>query len=152
MLIGATVAIHSTGTLGILWCLHRYRETAARHFGFTQNTAMLATLVILLILLHGLEASCWAAFYAAKHCFPEFRTALYFSLITFSTVGYGDVVLGEEWRLLGGVEALTGMMMVSWSTALLLGACTWISSRRMEAWGGRQAEERFGLEVTARRD
>ena len=136
-LVAVTVSIHATGTLGILWCLTRYRETGERHFGYLHNTALLSFLVIVLISLHCAEVSCWASFYIANQCFPEFRTALYFSIITFSTVGYGDVVLNEEWRLLGGLEALTGMMMVSWSTVLLLGLCSRISSRRVEAWRGR---------------
>jgi hypothetical protein len=135
-LVAVTVSIHATGSLGILWCLTRYRHAGERHFGYVQNTAVLSSLVILLISLHFLEAACWAEFYTANQCFPELRTAFYFSLTTFCTLGYGDVLLNEEWRLLGGLEALTGMMMVSWSTVLLLGVCSWIYSRWMEAWGG----------------
>jgi len=43
-------------------------------------------------------------------------TALYFSSVTYTTVGYGDVVLPEGWRLAGGIEALTGILMCGWST------------------------------------
>jgi voltage-gated potassium channel len=133
-LVAATVAIHSTGTLSLLWCLHHYRQTGERHFGYVHNTAILTALVILLLFLHSLEVACWATFYQVKHCFPDFRTALYFSITSFSTVGYGDVVLVEEWRLLGGLEALTGMMMVSWSTVLLLRVCSWVYTRSLDAW------------------
>jgi hypothetical protein len=133
-LVAVTVSIHATGSLGILWCLTRYRETGERHFGYVYNTALLSSLVILLISLHCVEVSCWAAFYTVHQCFPELRTALYFSLNTFSTVGYGDVVLNEEWRLLGGLEAMTGMLMVSWSTVLLLGLSSRMTSRRVESW------------------
>jgi hypothetical protein len=137
VVVAATVAIHSGGTLGILWCLQRYQSTAERHFGYMQNTAALTCLVILLLCLHAAEVGCWAAVYDASHCFPDYATAVYFSLETYSTVGYGDVVLNKEWRVLGGLEALTGMLMVSWSTVLLLGACGWIYSRRVTAWHGK---------------
>jgi len=44
------------------------------------------------------------------------QTALYFSAVTYTTTGYGDLVLPREWRLVGGVEALTGILMCGWST------------------------------------
>ena len=46
----------------------------------------------------------------------DVQAALYFSAVTYTTTGYGDLVLPEEWRLLGGVEALTGILMCGWST------------------------------------
>lgn len=140
-LVAVTVAIHSAGTLGILWCLHHYKAEGERRFGYVHNTAVLTFLVILLLFLHSLEVGCWALLYDANRCFPDFPTAVYFSLTTFCTVGYGDVVLDREWRLLGGLEALTGMMMVSWSTVLLLGVCSWVYSHRLNAWGLVEREE-----------
>jgi hypothetical protein len=47
---------------------------------------------------------------------PDLASALYFSAVTYTTTGYGDLVLAEEWRLLGAVEALTGILMCGWST------------------------------------
>ena len=47
---------------------------------------------------------------------PDLASALYFSAVTYTTTGYGDVVLPEGWRLVGGVEALTGILMCGWST------------------------------------
>jgi voltage-gated potassium channel Kch len=47
---------------------------------------------------------------------PNMPAALYFSAVTYTTTGYGDLVLPEEWRLLGAVEALTGILMCGWST------------------------------------
>jgi voltage-gated potassium channel Kch len=43
-------------------------------------------------------------------------SALYFSAVTYTTTGYGDVVLPTEWRLVGAVEALTGILMCGWSS------------------------------------
>jgi hypothetical protein len=47
---------------------------------------------------------------------PDLPSALYFSAVTYTTTGYGDLVLAEGWRLLGAVEALTGILMCGWST------------------------------------
>jgi hypothetical protein len=47
---------------------------------------------------------------------PDLQSALYFSAVTYTTTGYGDLVLSKEWRLVGAVEALTGILMCGWST------------------------------------
>jgi hypothetical protein len=69
-----------------------------------------------------LQVTLWAAVY--RWVLPAggletFEQALYFSLVTFTTLGYGDITLGPEWRLLSGIEALNGILLVGWTTALL---------------------------------
>jgi voltage-gated potassium channel Kch len=51
--------------------------------------------------------------------FPDFRTSFYFSAVTYTTVGYGDLILPDQWRLLAAAEALTGILMCGWSTGVL---------------------------------
>lgn len=68
------------------------------------------------ILLHLVEISVWAFFYTLGHGMPDLPTAYYFSAVTYTTTGYGDLVLPPEWRLVGGVEALTGILMCGLST------------------------------------
>jgi hypothetical protein len=70
-----------------------------------------------MVLLHLFEISVWAAFYLWQEAMPDWQAALYFSAVTYTTTGYGDLVLPAEWRLAGGVEALTGILMCGWSTA-----------------------------------
>ena len=50
---------------------------------------------------------------------PHFEEALYFSTVTYTTLGYGDVILDERWRLLGSFEAANGIVMFGWTTALI---------------------------------
>ena len=69
-----------------------------------------------LIVLHIFEISLWAVFYLVGNAMPDLPSALYFSSVTYTTVGYGDLVLPEKWRLVGGIEALTGILMCGWST------------------------------------
>jgi hypothetical protein len=70
------------------------------------------------VLLHLLQILSWAGLYALRGAMPDLTTAAYFSAVTYTTTGYGDLVLPEEWRLVGGVEALTGILMCGLSTGM----------------------------------
>ena len=72
--------------------------------------------------LHLLEALVWAAAFFMLPMTPGFETfeeAVYFSVVTFTTLGYGDITLDPVWRLLSGIEAVNGILLAGWSTALL---------------------------------
>lgn len=68
-----------------------------------------------LVLGHIAQITLWAAAYSHVGAVSDPLTAGYFSLVTYTTVGYGDVLVGEQWRMLAGVEALTGILMCGWS-------------------------------------
>ena len=67
-------------------------------------------------MFHLIEITVWALFFQWKQAMPDLSSALYFSAVTYTTTGYGDLVLPAEWRLVGAVEALTGILMCGWST------------------------------------
>ena len=69
-----------------------------------------------LILLHLAEIAVWALFYWWQKCLPDAESSFYFSGVTYTTLGYGDLVLPQEWRLLAPVEGLTGILMCGLST------------------------------------
>lgn len=72
--------------------------------------------------LHSLEIVIWAVAYQALLPISElasFEEAVYFSFVTFTTLGYGDITLSEGWRLLSGIEALNGIILLGWSTAMI---------------------------------
>ena len=71
-----------------------------------------------LVLLHLAEIMVWALFYWWQKCLPDAESSFYFSGVTYTTLGYGDVVLPNEWRLLAPVEGLTGILMTGLSTGL----------------------------------
>ena len=69
-----------------------------------------------------LEALIWALFYLSNPAiteFPDLETALYFSMVTFTSVGYGDVVIAGDWRMLASVEGANGVIIFGWTTALI---------------------------------
>ena len=84
--------------------------------------AILTKTVLVLVALHALEIMLWAVSYIVLLPDSElasFEQAVYFSFVTFTTLGYGDITLSEGWRLLSGIEALNGILLVGWTTAML---------------------------------
>ena len=81
---------------------------------------LIARLVGSLLLVHLADAMVWAIFITLVGALPDVKLAAYFSLTSYTTVGYGDVVLPEPWRLLGPLEAAVGVLMLGWSTGILV--------------------------------
>ena len=111
-LMALCVMIHAAGITSAM----RWDARQANARSFWSATRLFISLAGWIILLHLIEITVWAAFYAWKDAMPDMQTALYFSAVTYTTTGYGDMVLPREWRLVGGVEALTGILMCGWST------------------------------------
>jgi len=114
LLMALCVVIHA---VGLTAAVHRLRRVATSlPLSFQRSVGVLITIAAWAILLHLLQIAVWALFYALHHGMPDLPTALYFSAVTYTTTGYGDLVLPPEWRLVGGVEALTGILMCGLST------------------------------------
>jgi len=75
--------------------------------------------VLGLVAIHTIEIWLYAVVYFALGALAEFEAALYFSTTSFTTIGYGDVVLEKKWRLLSAIEGANGLLLFGWSTAFL---------------------------------
>ncbi len=84
----------------------------------------MVTTVLGLFFVHTVEIWAWAFVYLSLGVVPSLEASLYFSTTTFSTVGYGDMVLPHSWRLLGALEGVNGFLLIGWSTAYLVAAST----------------------------
>ena len=114
-LMAVCVAIHAVGiALALRWLQERHARMEGK---FLPATWMMIRVAGWVLLLHLLEISLWAVVYAWKNCMPDLDSAFYFSAVTYTTTGYGDIVLPQAWRMVGAVEALTGILMCGWSTA-----------------------------------
>jgi len=119
LLVCATVTIHALGTA--LWLRLLVKNSA--HLGKAYH--LLKVLVFtsaLFLLMHFIEIMLWAITYRQLVAVDELKSfgeAFYFSIVTFTTLGYGDITLSEQWRILSGVEAVNGILLVGWTTALL---------------------------------
>jgi len=107
-LLAITVMIHAAGLSAIL---RRLSGSAMSLDTFWRITSVLVGVAWVLLSLHLVEIGLWAVFYWWQRCLPDLESSLYFSGVTYTTLGYGDVLLSNDWRLLGPLEALTGIMM-----------------------------------------
>ena len=112
--MGLCVVVHAIGTMRVLRSI--YRSPALADPRFWPPTWLLIRVAGWIVLLHLIEISLWALVYAWGQAMPDLHAAFYFSAVTYTTTGYGDLTLPEAWRLVGGVEALTGILMCGWST------------------------------------
>ena len=116
LLVAGTVFVHAAGLALMLKRLARASlEPPTR---FWPITWLLIRVTWMLLLIHMVEISVWALFYLWSGCLPKAEDAFYFSGVTYATVGYGDLVLPEQWRILGPVEGFTGILMCGLSTGV----------------------------------
>ena len=118
-MVAVCVVIHIAGMASLMAYLLRRRERIHQTLSLFSSSLLLIKVFCVVILLHLIETTIWAALYYSRDLFASFETALYFSLTTYTTVGHGDIVLPERWRLLGGVEALSGVLLCGVSTAFI---------------------------------
>jgi hypothetical protein len=119
-LVFATVFIHAGFTVGVLGWLHSVNAHHRALRSPLTRASVLAALVFILALAAFLESALWAGFYVWVDALPTPSEALYFSLVTFTTLGYGDITLNEQWRMLGAFQAANGILMFGWTTALIV--------------------------------
>lgn len=108
VLAALTVAVHATGIAVLLGLMKLHATPPA---GVWPVTRWLLRIIWWLVLLHLAEISIWGFFYRWRGCMPNAETAFYFSGVTYTTIGYGDVVLAKPWRLLAPIEGLMGVIM-----------------------------------------
>ena len=79
------------------------------------------------------QITVWAVVFQLAGEFVDFQTAFYHSTVNFATLGYGDIVMSEQARLLGALEAVNGVMMFGLTTAVLFAVLNFIARRGWEA-------------------
>jgi voltage-gated potassium channel len=121
-LSSATVLIHILGIVYLVLPLagQWHKKAESRASASSVPVMALSRLVCGLLMLHIIEVAIWALAFALLSVLPDFETSLYFSLTSYTTVGYGDVLLSREWRLLGPIEAVVGILMLGLSTSFFV--------------------------------
>lgn len=117
VMIAGTMIMHGAGVI----CTLRFVATLqrrARAESFLYGMGTLVTATLLLVLVHMAEVLMWGLFLSARDAFANVSTALYYSLMQYTTVG-SRFVLPDNLRLLGGLIALSGILAVAWTTSVL---------------------------------
>ncbi len=138
-LVIATVLVHGVGTHAFIRFLVRRHSDSDGLIKARNSLRAVIWTAIVLMALHVIEIHLWALTYMLVlpgDTLDTYEKAVYFSFATFTTLGYGDVTLStQDWRVLSGVEAMNGILLAGWSTALLFVVVqrSWRSVERDEA-------------------
>ena len=115
-MVVVTTGIHAGGmTLAMHLSRHNNKQKVNRF-----RIIRVSGIVLLMFNVSLLEVLVWAIVYLKLNAIEGLEQAVYFSMVTFTTLGYGDVLLNEQWRLLASFEAANGILMFGWSTAIVI--------------------------------
>jgi hypothetical protein len=127
LLLALTVTIHASVLSFLLNLLDRHRDNLPATF--VEYSWLLVRLAAVTILAHLIEIGLWAGFFVWKGAMPDWEHSFYFSAVTYATIGYGDIVLPQGWRLLAAMEGLTGILMCGWSAAFFFAVVSKLHAR-----------------------
>jgi hypothetical protein len=139
-MVCATVTIHFFGLLVLLRSLSFRGDRFHAHESILGQGALILSIVLGIFAIHTVEIWLYAVAFQAIDAIQDFETALYFSTVTFASLGYGDITLGKDWRLFGSIEAANGVILFAWSTAFFLSVTTRLRMLEHE-WLDRKGHE-----------
>ncbi|HLX14266.1 MAG TPA: potassium channel family protein [Bradyrhizobium sp.] len=115
---GCNIAIHALVMLIVIGVARIVGEITAPRQSLRLVAVMIATVLVLMI-AHFSEVLVWSLSYATVGAAPKGADLIYFAFVNYTTLGYGDVIPVERWRLLGPMTAMNGVLMFGWSTAVI---------------------------------
>jgi len=129
-MIALTVIVHAVGVIVLIRLLRGSVAPKDRSPSLIRMVRVMVFTVLGLFLVHTIEIWLWALLYIWLGAFEILENALYFSTVTFTTLGYGDITLLPRWRLLSSFEAANGVILFGVSTAFLFA----VIQRMYQAW------------------
>ena len=133
--IGITVVIQGYGTMYWIKKFDRYHLDSNLDSLRKKSLQLIISTAIFLIFLHLIQTALWAIMYMALPGiteFDSFEKALYFSMVTFTTLGYGEITIASDNRILSGLEAINGIILIGWSTAFMFAVFAEVIKKRMK--------------------
>ena len=112
-IIFVTILIHGIGTTWIVkWLMQKHVPGGENRYGRAMYS--LSMTAIFLMILHFVEITVWAIvfmFIPEVDQIQTFEQAIYFSMVTYATLGYGDITLAPFWRIMSGFEDMDGILL-----------------------------------------
>jgi voltage-gated potassium channel len=127
-MVMVTLWVQSVGLAALILWIRRAVAGDLHRLGPFRSAVLVVRLTGAVIVLHGVLILLWASCYR-RLCFSSWESALYFSASSYATVGYGDVVLPSNWRMLGPLESIIGVLMCGISVSILFATVTRLVSR-----------------------
>ncbi len=118
-MIALTVVVHVVGIIVLIRSLHGRVVGKGVPQNLFRMVGVLVFTVLSVFLFHTIEIWLWALLYIGLGVFEVMERALYFSTVTFTTLGYGDITLPPRWQLLSSFEAVNGIILIGVSTAFV---------------------------------
>jgi voltage-gated potassium channel len=128
LLVLLTLWLQCGGLVALIFWVRRVVARDLHRLGPFRSTALVVQLAATLIVLHCVLILFWAGCYRWL-CLSSWESALYFSASSYATVGYNEVVLPSNWRMLGPLESIIGVLMCGISVSLLFATVTRLVSR-----------------------
>src|ERR1700739_3582218 len=127
-LITLTLWLQSAGVAALIAWVRPALAGDAHKIRGLRSAALIVRFTAAVVLLHGLEILLWACFYRWR-CLPSWDSAIYFSVSSYSTLGCNDISLPTNWRTLGPLESVIGVLMCGISASLLFAIVTRLINR-----------------------
>ncbi len=115
-----TVVLHGQGMRLAALYLRRFGRNVNHGSRATLLNTVLVVIVAIMLLTHFIEINAWAMFYVLTHMLPDYRSAMYLSVNSYTTLGASNLTLPGRWQGLDGFEAMTAMLMFGWSAAVMV--------------------------------
>jgi hypothetical protein len=134
----ATIVIHGLAVLSVVHFMLHEQQLGRAGIRFWRDLLIVSGVVLLALLAHLMEIAIWALVFDFCGEFPQLSMALYHSAVNYTSLGYGDVVMSAEWRLLGPLETADGMLMFGVSTAMIFAVIERLVQTKFKLSNGRQ--------------
>ena len=141
LIVAVCLLLHVAGLMLMAEWLLKRREYVEKKGARMRYGVVLVLLFLGIMFLHVTETSLWAVFYYSRGLFKDFETSLYFSLTSYTTIGYGDVLLPQRWRLLGAIEGVTGVLFCGISTAFIFAVMSAMLQSRLRSFSHEEAQK-----------
>ena len=110
-------------TASAFWSVRHYvrrTERLGARAGFFVTTRPLLSAMVIMMLGSFAQIMLWGVLFVLLNEFSDYHTAFYHSAVNYASLGYGDIVMSKEWKMLGALEAVSGVLMLGMTSAALM--------------------------------